>query len=320
MNGRQCVADVDRDGQELLRREPSARLHAGRQRFAVQELHDEVRRSVRQVPVVDHFDDIGVPRETQRLRLAPQTIARDGFVRGRRPQELDRHGHPVRDADGFVDDARRTGPHPPHDPVLPRRHRAFELAPRPALVRLFQREAALERIDPHLLGARLRAAHLLAREHRPEQRPAEACDGDHRRTDDGRNTAARRTGRRERQPDPQAEDEADRSPERAARQRIRRRPRDFVVLGNARHARARFRHGARCGARIAEERRHRRKLREAREAKKPVDFERGIVTDAHAPAPSAAALREGLPARGASVLAVGRIHAGERFGRLGRAS
>ena len=168
----QRVAHLHRDGQELARRQAALRPQARRERLAVQQLHHEVRRAVGQVPVVDDLDDVRVPRQAERLCLAPQPVARDGLVRRRGAQQLDGDGQAVRDAHRLVDDARRARAHAPQDAVLTRRDRALELPAHLALARLAQRQAPLERVHAERLRVRLRAPHAVARAHaRRARRP-----------------------------------------------------------------------------------------------------------------------------------------------------
>ena len=84
------IAHLHRDRHELRARQANLPLQARRERLAVQALHHQVGSAVDQVTVIDDFDDVGVPRQTEGLGLAPQTIRRDGVVRSSRAEELDR--------------------------------------------------------------------------------------------------------------------------------------------------------------------------------------------------------------------------------------
>ena len=165
------VADLGRDREELGADEPDLPLQPGRERLAAQALHDEVRRAVREVPVVDHLDDVRVPREPERLRLAPEPIRGGGVVRGGRAKQLDRDREAVADPRRLVDDAARARPHPHPGPVLPGDDRPFEVSRCGDLAVLLEEDVPLEGVDARGLRARLGLAKSLARDRHPDERP-----------------------------------------------------------------------------------------------------------------------------------------------------
>ena len=177
------------------------------------------------MPVVDDLDDVRVPGQAERLGLAPQTIARDRVVRGGDPQQLDRDGLSVGDADRLVDDAARARAHAPQNPVLPRATEPSSFAPAPVSCDSLERQAALEGVHARLLRMVLRAPELIAGPDDARERAGRRGHSRHQHV-----KAERAHVRHERH---RAERQADSAADGAARRRVGHGPGNLVLLHRA---------------------------------------------------------------------------------------
>jgi hypothetical protein len=77
------LANLHGDRDDLSGRELALRSEARRERLTQEELHHEIGRAIREMPVIEHLDHVRMPGETQRLGLASKSVGGDGVLRGR---------------------------------------------------------------------------------------------------------------------------------------------------------------------------------------------------------------------------------------------